>query len=88
MSEMGVIFAPNVLFPAETQGYSGFNVAAEFGWTGVNTTRTSKDQYVGGEHYYWRAAESVSSRAFLNPIPPPATSRASATSSPRASRRR
>jgi hypothetical protein len=69
MSEMGVIFAPNVLFPAETQGYSGFNVAAEFGWTGVNTTRTSKDQYIPGEHYYWRAAESVSRQAFTNPDP-------------------
>jgi hypothetical protein len=80
MSEIGAVFAPNILSPSETQGYSGFNFSAEFGWTQINPTRRIKDpnydtkksdkensNAIQGENYYWRAAESVSSRAFVNP---------------------
>jgi hypothetical protein len=83
MSELGAVFAPNILSPSETQGYSGFNFAAEFGWTKINprrrivdpnydTTKADTDprnqNAIKGENYYWRAAESVSGRAFTNPL--------------------
>lgn len=64
MSELGVVFAPNILSPSDTRGYSGFNFAAEIGWTMINPKKNAKDQNIDSEHRYWRAAESVSARAF------------------------
>jgi hypothetical protein len=58
MSELGVVFAPNILSPSDTRGYSGFNFAAEVGWTSINPKKNANG------HRYWRAAESVSARAF------------------------
>lgn len=63
MSEMGVLFAPNILSPADTQGFSGFNMSVEFGFTGVNPKKVSNDPN-GINHWFWRAAESVSPKAF------------------------
>jgi hypothetical protein len=77
MSELGVVFAPNILQPADTQGFSGFNVSAEFGWTMINPKKVNnrdnqppqfdKDGNqltIKGSHWYWRAAQSVSYRHF------------------------
>ncbi|MFH1131060.1 MAG: hypothetical protein V1754_06975, partial [Pseudomonadota bacterium] len=71
MSELGVIFAPNVVMPAATRGYGGFNFSMELGLTSVNpkntaNANTAKTATTPPEHYYWRAAESVSSMAFAN----------------------
>jgi hypothetical protein len=64
MSELGVVFAPNVLSPSDTKGYSGFSVASEFAWVKINANRTAADPRTGSDLQYWRAAESVSSKVF------------------------
>ncbi|MCC6750269.1 MAG: hypothetical protein IT371_21570 [Deltaproteobacteria bacterium] len=70
MSELGAIFAPNILSTAETRGWNGFNAALEMGFTSINPRknanggRNANDKYAPPEHRYWRAAESVSSTAF------------------------
>jgi hypothetical protein len=71
MSELGVLFAPNVLAPAETYGYNGFTLAAEFGFTTTNPKRNASNPVPDGTggvtpfiHRYWRAAESVSDTSF------------------------
>jgi hypothetical protein len=45
--DLGLVFAPRFLAPAETLGQAGFDVGAEFSFTSVNT---------GADH--WRALES------------------------------
>lgn len=74
MSELGAVFAPNILSPSDTQGYGGFSFNVEFGWTMINPKNNSADfKHVdprGGPdldtpgHRYWRAAGSVSEKAF------------------------
>ena len=71
MSELGVIFAPNILNPADTQGIAGFSFNVELGWTGINPKNRSKDPDIEkidsnakGEYYFWRAAKSVSHQTF------------------------
>jgi hypothetical protein len=64
MSELGVVFAPNILAPSDTQGFGGYNFAVELGWTMINPKKLSQDQNIQGKHWYWRAAESVSSTTF------------------------
>lgn len=64
MSELGVVFAPNILSPSDTQGFGGYNFAVELGWTMINPKKLSQDQNIQGKHWYWRAAESVSSTTF------------------------
>lgn len=53
MSELGVMFAPNVLSPAETMGYNGFHFGLEFGMVTLNPKKNA------GPNRFWRAAESV-----------------------------
>jgi hypothetical protein len=53
MSELGVIFAPNVLSPAETMGYNGFHFGIELGMVTVNPKKNADGRR------FWRAAESV-----------------------------
>ena len=43
MSELGVVFAPNILNPADTRGISGFSFNIELGWSGINPTNVSRD---------------------------------------------
>jgi len=64
MSELGVVFAPNILSPSDTQGFGGYNFAVELGWTMINPKKLSQDQNIQGKHWYWRAAESVSNTTF------------------------
>ncbi len=71
MSELGVIFAPNILNPADTQGIAGFSFNVEMGWTGINPKNRSVDPDIAkidknanGEYYFWRAAKSVSHQTF------------------------
>ena len=71
MSELGVIFAPNILNPSDTHGIAGFSFNVELGWTGINPKNRSKDpdiaefdKHANGEYYYWRAAKSVSHQTF------------------------
>ncbi|MCA9668294.1 MAG: hypothetical protein KC503_22030 [Myxococcales bacterium] len=70
MSELGVLFAPNVLAPAETFGWGGFTFAVEFGFTTLNPKKNSTNVVPDGngersrEGRYWRAAESVPDNAF------------------------
>jgi hypothetical protein len=64
MSELGAVFAPNILSPADTQGYGGYNLSVEFGWTMINPKKLSKDQNIQGAHWFWRAAKSVSPTTF------------------------
>ncbi len=70
MSELGVLFTPNILAPAETYGYNGFSLAVEFGFSTINPKKNSTNRFpVAGTvesyaHRYWRAAESVSDTAF------------------------
>ncbi len=66
MSELGVIFAPNVLSPAETLGFNGFNFSAEFGFVTTNPKKNANASDPGLAHRYWRAAESVSDTAFAD----------------------
>jgi len=71
MSELGVVFAPNILSPAATQGYSGFNMSVEFGWTMINPKKLNKEKdpnnpdQIKGDHWFWRAANQVSSQNFV-----------------------
>jgi hypothetical protein len=53
MSEMGVVVAPRLMTPADTLGYAGFQVSAEFGVTSINPNRQ-----VGGQ-YYWNGVQAV-----------------------------
>ena len=74
MSELGVVFSPNILSPSDTQGYGGFSYNVEFGWTMINPKNNStsfkhSSPVDGSEltttgHRYWRAAGSVSEKAF------------------------
>ena len=74
MSELGVMFAPNILAPAETLGFNGFKLGVELGFVTANTknssTVTDNGQVVpdaNGDplrHRYWRASEAVSDVAF------------------------
>lgn len=64
MSELGVVFAPNMLSPSDTPGFSGFSVATELGWTSINPFNTATDSNIGVAAPYWRAAESVSASSF------------------------
>jgi hypothetical protein len=64
MSELGVVFAPPILSPADTQGFGGYSMSVELGWTMINPKKLSGDQNITGKHWYWRAAESVSPNAF------------------------
>lgn len=71
MSELGVVFAPNMLSPASTQGYNGFNFAVEMGWTMVNPkgavrTQSLEVDPIGYDRRYWRAAKGVSPAAFAS----------------------
>ena len=43
MSELGAVFAPNILSPSDTQGYGGFSFDVQFGWTMVNPKKNSAD---------------------------------------------
>jgi hypothetical protein len=63
MSELGAVFAPNILSPSDTRGWSGFNASVEFGWTGVSTKKISSDPNTGS-NYFWRAAGSVTPQSF------------------------
>ncbi len=69
MSELGAVFAPNLLYPSDTRGWSGFNVSAEFGWTQVSSRKQVSDPIVGDSNYLWRAAGAVSGQAFSEPDP-------------------
>jgi hypothetical protein len=66
MSELGAVFAPNLLFPSDTRGYSGFSFASEFGWTMINPKKTATDQGIGQPRMFWRAANSVTSTAWAD----------------------
>ena len=71
MSELGVVFAPNILSPADTQGFGGFSFNVEMGWTKVNPknnteANTDASGYKMEGHRYWRAAGSVSNQAFAS----------------------
>jgi hypothetical protein len=66
MSELGVVFAPPILSPADTQGFGGYSMSVELGWTMINPKKLSGDQNIEGKHWYWRAANSVSPNAFSN----------------------
>ncbi|MCB9557437.1 MAG: hypothetical protein H6707_15120 [Deltaproteobacteria bacterium] len=74
MSELGVVFAPNVLSPAETFGYNGFTFSAEVGMTTVNPRRQTNHEIRDGSgavvdnvaQPYWRAAKGVSDAAIAN----------------------
>jgi len=67
MSELGVVFAPNILSPADTQGFGGYNLSVEVGGTMINPKKLSGDKKITGKHWYWRAAKSVSGTTFANP---------------------
>ena len=41
MSELGVVIAPRALSPADTLGYSGFQLAFETSFTQISNTPTS-----------------------------------------------
>ena len=64
MSELGVVFAPPLLSPADTQGFGGYSLSVDMGWTMINPKKLSEDAKINGKHWYWRAAESVSEAAF------------------------
>jgi hypothetical protein len=71
MSELGVIFAPNILSPAATRGFAGFNFSVEMGLTTVNSKNNANTNSAGNPgdsptHWYWRAAESVDANAFAD----------------------
>jgi hypothetical protein len=71
MSELGVAFAPSLLSPAATRGFAGFTFSVEFGFTSINARRlanagTAPSATAPAEHWYWRAAESVSPTAFAD----------------------
>jgi hypothetical protein len=64
MSELGVVFAPSTMEPAETVGFAGFQLSAEFGFTSINPRRNANPDDVDLRHRFWRAAESVSDETF------------------------
>ncbi len=67
MSELGAVFAPNILAAADTEGFGGFSFAFQFGMTQINPKRLSKDPVLDetGEGLpFWRAAKSVSGGAW------------------------
>ncbi len=80
MSELGVVFAPNILAPADTSGYIGYGFSLEFGFVKINPQNKSKSftiseqgdgsglsQFDGitvPELPYWRAAQAVGPLAF------------------------
>lgn len=64
MSELGVIFAPDVLSPAETLGFGGFHVGIQFGHTTINRLRDANPDIPELRHRFWRAAEAVSDAAY------------------------
>jgi hypothetical protein len=55
MSELGVVAAPRLMTPADTLGYSGFQVSAELGVTSINSTR----KVSGDTAAYWNGIEGV-----------------------------
>ncbi len=59
MSELGVVMAPRLSVPADTLGFSGFQVSAE-----VGTTRISRDEA------FWNGVEGVSSQNTSASRPP------------------
>lgn len=78
MSELGAVFAPNLLQPSDTGGMGGFTFNVEFGWTMVNPKKRSVDPVIdcqkaengkcvkyGQGTPFWRAAKSVSGDAFV-----------------------
>jgi hypothetical protein len=67
MSELGAVFAPNLLTPADTRGYAGFSFGTQLGWTSINPQRYVLDQNTKEARPYWRAARSVNSSAFSDP---------------------
>ncbi len=67
MSEMGVIFAPNIATTSDTMGFAGFSFSTEFAWVGINPKKNATDQYIGRPLRYWRAAKAVSGVAFADP---------------------
>lgn len=67
MSELGVMFAPNVLQPAETMGYNGFSIGVEMGWVTANPKKNANADDPDLAQRYWRAAGSVSDTAFVDP---------------------
>ena len=72
MSELGTLFVPNILAPAETYGYNGYSLAMEFGFTTINAKKNSTLQIPADgsfqaearAHRFWRASEAVSDQAF------------------------
>lgn len=64
MSELGVMFTPNVIVPAETMGYNGFNLSLELGMVTANPNRSVSNAQDDGR--YWRASESISDSAFAD----------------------
>lgn len=64
MSELGVVFAPSTMEPAETVGFAGFQLSAEFGFTSINPRGNANPDDLELRHRYWRAAESVSDETY------------------------
>jgi hypothetical protein len=73
MSELGVVFAPGILSPSDTQGYNGTNFSVDFGWTMINPKKLNKPKDpkdpnnptpIEGQNYFWRAARQVQGRHF------------------------
>lgn len=64
MSELAVIFAPDLLSPAETVGFGGFHFSLDFGFTSINPHKEANRTDPALRHRFWRAAEGVSDEAF------------------------
>lgn len=64
MSELAVVFAPDLLSPAETVGFGGFHLSVDFGFTSVNPRNDANETDPTLRHRYWRAAEGVSNGAY------------------------
>ena len=63
MSELGVVFAPDTTSLAQTIGFGGFHFGVDFGFTSITRNRRANRAEPAKRHWYWRAAESVSSAA-------------------------
>ena len=68
MSELGVMFAPNLLSPAETVGWNGYKLGVELGLVTANTGRLGNEADQNFNLPFWRASENVSNGAFQNPV--------------------
>ncbi|MBK6848026.1 MAG: hypothetical protein IPG96_10995 [Proteobacteria bacterium] len=80
MSELGVVFAPDTTAPAQTLGFGGFHLGIDFGFTSINRNRRSNLADPAKRHWYWRAAESVSSAALAAYAADPTPAASSAVS--------